>query len=341
MRINQKSSGEYLVLMDLLRYLSAISVLVFHLVNFTPIIGDFGFFGPLIGYAANARGVQIFWVISGIAISHVYLSNATSSIHFLGFRFARLYPLHFITLLIVALLQLVSLRLLGESQVHTNNSLAHFLYNLIFISNWGPANGYSFNAPIWSVSIEMLAYVVFAFFISLFRHSSGFILAGCIFLFSASHSTVLGFATNEIVNCFYYFFGGCLLYYLSKQGSKRILIFLILLLGCIIGRDAIPILICSLFFILDMRLILPKTVSRRIINLGSLSYSLYLIHTPIQILLLIALKYFDVRLFTQVEVVIFFVSYFLLLHFLSFLSFKHFEDPARQFLRSLTIRSLK
>jgi len=339
MRIVRRANTEYLVLMDLLRYLSAITVLLFHLVSFTPIIGDFGFFGPMIGYSADARGVQIFWVISGIAISHVYLRNATSSVHFLGYRFARLYPLHLATLLIVALLQLISLRLLGENQIHDDNSLSHFAYNLLFISNWGPANGYSFNAPIWSVSIEMLAYLVFALFIELFRHRYGFILASLFFLFSAAHSTVLGFAPNEFINCFYYFFGGCLLYYFSNQYPKRWMIALVLLIGCLIGRDFVPIFVCSIFFALDLNLEIPKKVSKVIVKFGSYSYSLYLIHTPVQILLLVCLKYFEVKLYDPAQVSFFIFTYLIVIHVLSYFSLKYFEDPARRLLRNLTIRS--
>ena len=39
----------------------------------------------------------------------------------------------------------------------------------MFISSWGFENGHSFNAPIWSVSVEVAIYILFFFLLSLIK----------------------------------------------------------------------------------------------------------------------------------------------------------------------------
>lgn len=41
------------------------------------------------------------------------------------------------------------------------NDWYHFVLQLFFMSNWGWENGFSFNAPIWSVSVEVWLYLMF------------------------------------------------------------------------------------------------------------------------------------------------------------------------------------
>src|SRR5690606_2751289 len=74
---------------------------------------------------------------------------------------ARLYPLHFATLLLVAGLQALSFHLQLEFQIYPYNDLYHFVLNLFFVSHWGLEAGDSFHAPIWSVSVEVFIYILF------------------------------------------------------------------------------------------------------------------------------------------------------------------------------------
>ena len=109
-----------LYLVELLRFISSISVLIYHykifffqfngylelnlnnklfLLPFNSIINVF--------YKYGDYGVQMFWCISGFIISYVYLNKkyrVTSKEFFIN-RFSRLYPLHFITLILVLFIQ--------------------------------------------------------------------------------------------------------------------------------------------------------------------------------------------------------------------------------------------
>ena len=107
----------------------------------------------------------MFFCLSGFIFFWKY-SNAIyeKSIHFKKFiylRFSRVYPLHLATLIIVGACQFFIFQLDGEYFVIKLHDLKHLLLNILFISSWGFQNGYSFNGPLWSVSIEVLLYLIF------------------------------------------------------------------------------------------------------------------------------------------------------------------------------------
>lgn len=167
----------YFVWVDALRGLAALSVVVFHYHHFylrdaagrpdIPETGTFPYAAILdAAYRHGGLAVEHFWVISGFVFAHVYLGRPTTMRAFWVARFARLYPLHLVTLLAVAALQAVSMSATGAWQIYGSNDLRHFLLQVPMASNWSSlSRGLSFNGPIWSVSFELVAYA--AFFLSL------------------------------------------------------------------------------------------------------------------------------------------------------------------------------
>ena len=165
-----------LYLVELLRFISSISVLIYHYKIFffqfngylKLNLNDQLFILPFnsivnVFYKYGFYGVQMFWCISGFIISYVYLNKkykVTSKEFFIN-RFSRLYPLHFITLILVLFIQLISKNITGNYQMFEYNDIYHFFLNLFFISGWGFHSGFSFNQPIWSVSMELIAYTFF------------------------------------------------------------------------------------------------------------------------------------------------------------------------------------
>jgi len=127
-------------------------------------------FKPL--YTDGWRAVDLFFCLSGFIFFWLYSekisTRATSLKTFFVLRFSRLYPLHFLTLLLVAAGQFLMLRIQGEFFVYPCNDLRHFALQTVFASGWGLERGYSFNGPIWSVSVEVLCYAAF-FLICLLR----------------------------------------------------------------------------------------------------------------------------------------------------------------------------
>ena len=106
--------------------------------------------------------------------AHIYgfkIQNKETTIKKYYFKsFARLYPLHFLTLL-SSLFLIILLNLSTDFNffIYSHNDLKHFILNLFFMSHWGFKDGHSFNAPVWSVSSEVILYAVFFALIIIFR----------------------------------------------------------------------------------------------------------------------------------------------------------------------------
>ena len=109
--------------------------------------------------------VWLFWGISGFIFTNVYINKDVTFKKFFISRFARLYPLHLITLILVAILQFQSFKNFCHTQENYINDIYHFVLHLFFASEWGFQKGWSYNTPVWSVSIEIPVY--FFFLISL------------------------------------------------------------------------------------------------------------------------------------------------------------------------------
>jgi peptidoglycan/LPS O-acetylase OafA/YrhL len=108
-------------------------------------------------------GVEVFFVLSGFIISYNYADRlrggGTRYRDFLINRFARLYPVHLVTLLAVGVL------VVAASVAHVSlNSAANytpvsFVGNLLMLQAWPGI--LAWDPPAWSISAEALAYVTF------------------------------------------------------------------------------------------------------------------------------------------------------------------------------------
>ncbi len=117
-------------------------------------------------YEEGLRSVQLFFCLSGFVFFWLYSERiAERKVNLADFallRFSRLYPLHLATLILVMVGQIVFRANYGTFFVYQFNDAYHFLLNLFFASSWGFQRGWSFNGPVWSVSIEILLYTIFA-----------------------------------------------------------------------------------------------------------------------------------------------------------------------------------
>jgi peptidoglycan/LPS O-acetylase OafA/YrhL len=160
--------------LDALRGVAALSVVLFHWRQFffvgpapSPVDESsfplFTWLRPF--YMHGNRAVDLFFCLSGFIFFWLYAEKiqdrAISAKEFWVLRFSRLYPLHFLTLLVVAAEERFALWRQGSFVIVPNNDLYHFALQLVFASSWGFERGYSFNGPIWSVSVEIVLYAVF------------------------------------------------------------------------------------------------------------------------------------------------------------------------------------
>lgn len=161
--------------LDTLRGLAALGVVLWHWQHFfcvthgTPIPDrqpEWEPFFPLLKafYFYGWMAVDLFFALSGFVFAWLYAEAvATRRIgagRFALLRFSRLYPLHLLTLLLVVVLQWNFQRAAGAPFVYASNPPGKFVESLFFMQNWFH-NAQSFNGPSWSVSVEVLVYIVF------------------------------------------------------------------------------------------------------------------------------------------------------------------------------------
>lgn len=119
--------------------------------------------------------VDFFFILSGFVMAYVYdiehprRYSMRDTLHYLIARIARIYPLHFITLLATVLFfTLLALSNWGsgkeacclfDDSLRTAESLAA---NLFLIHSWGMFDWVTWNFPSWSLSAEFFCYLVFA-----------------------------------------------------------------------------------------------------------------------------------------------------------------------------------
>jgi peptidoglycan/LPS O-acetylase OafA/YrhL len=343
-----------------LRFLLAISILIVHFPHFFfPFAGTlsdrstFPFY-PYIDliYAYGGFAVEIFWMVSGFIFYIFYLDKIRdrdiSFIMFLGLRLSKLYPLHFITLLSVAYLQVQYFGVHGKTFIYENNDFIHFILNLFTINFWNAKFGLSFNGPFWSVSVEMFVYLVFFMFarIGLLNSRNNLICIAIVFFMFYS----LGIL-SPFYECLLYFFCGALLASEYKIFSKRIIFsFMFFCLIFLTFRyynpsyknyyelkrviDAlIKINVSILFVVLFIKVFRDVTykVRRVFIFLGDITYSIYMMHITLQIIL-IMIFYKNGASFFNTE--IFFIFYIVISLMLGLLSYKLVEAPMQRIFRS-------
>ena len=345
--------------LEVIRFVSALSVLVWHYQHFfyradkptdfvrehQPLYSFFGFF-----YDYGYNGVQVFWCISGFIFFWKYryaiaekIINAKS---FFVLRFSRLYPLHLVTLLLVALLQSIYFFYKNFYFVYQNNNVKHFLLQLFLASSWGFEKGASFNGPIWSISVEILIYLFF-FIILRYIGSSLFINITIVFLCVIAK---LADFSNSIFDCLAFFYVGGLsaiaLQYFEKTKYQNVLraftLCFVVLFPLVVFIDNmyqnqyfayffLILYVPNLLYLGAQNVAVHPVMQKIIEAVGNMTYSSYLIHFPLQ--LIIALY----CLWTQQAIprhsTLFFAGFMLGTLVVSYYVYRFFEMPVQASIR--------
>jgi len=346
---------------ELLRFICAFVVLIWHYQHFLVLSASdenilaqlrselplHALFLPAYKYGYWA--VQVFWLISGFIFYRQYansISRRTVSIgEFSVRRFSRLYPLHFATLLIVALGQTIYLSLHGTSLIYHNNTAVSFAYQLFFASSWFSWQQTNFNGPIWSISSEIPVYFLFFLTVRLFGPSVLVALLGWAisWILSETHFAE-SFLNPNILSCAAFFFAGGVVQRFSKYrgtfwvgvGLGVATAALIALHFCIVDTKTVLVLAASaviIFSSVEIRVFSPLSF------LGNATYSSYLIHFPLQLFIII--------LFDQLRLSgsfffhpAAFIGYLCSVTIVSLAVYQWFEKPAQDWIRSMFKSSL-
>lgn len=346
--------------LEIIRFISALAVLLYHYQLFFWIKNEpvdlvidnlplYDYINFLYNYGLQG-GVTVFWGISGFIFFWKYqdliINQNFNGKNFFVYRFSRLYPLHFATLIIVLIFQFFYYLKKDFFYVYQVNDLKHFLLQLFFASNWGFEKDYSFNGPIWSVSAEVFSYLVFFLTIKMFGKSilvNISIIIICVLLRIYKLS-------NPISDCLTIFFVcGCsamIFKIVNLSKHKKIINFIFFIFAIIIPLLVILfeltkhkhfiytfqfIYIPLISFVFAIELNILKKFRKIIEVFGNMTYSSYLIHFPLQLFISLLCLYFNFKI--NYYSIYFFTIYIFLIFFFSFLIFNYFEDPVKKTIR--------
>jgi peptidoglycan/LPS O-acetylase OafA/YrhL len=364
-KLNGKIKNVHYHSLDLLRGVAALAVVLWHYQHFYRLtaVNDLNvdktsqpFFHVLsFFYTHGHYAVELFWLLSGFVLAARYFSNSLTIFQFLRNRFARLYPLHLLTLFMVMVLQVSSIIGLGHYQIYPINDLKHLFLNIFGIPFIGLQNGYSFNGPVWSVSVEIIAYIIFGVFLTLMQKNKS--ISFIIFILSIILlSLPLDGISYVIRESLVFFWAGVALFALYQEMSliKKAVFATGLLAAYFILQNGVflkngstlsyrnnPMLLTLLFggvvFLICATEESFPTITDQFVSfanwIGNLTYSTYLLHVPLQIIFLIILQTLDLNQIEIVSHAFFFVIYFALLIMVSRFTYLYFESPMREKLR--------
>ena len=292
--------------LELLRFGSALAVLFFHYRHFAqladmPPVGRatvpfYGLLWPL--YEYGQYGVQLFWGISGYIFFWKYgaeiHARAVGARDFFWLRFSRLYPLHIVTLLAVVGLQALHRHIAGFDFVYPTESASLFVRQLFLATDWGPQAPFSFNGPIWSISAEVAVYAAFFLLMRKFVPT----LKLCLAVIIAGLGLQLAGADWVSIACATYFFAGGLAALMRPKSVWPAALALVALIGFsaaagVLGdRDKLPTILLlalpCLLIVLTKEWRLLSRWQKPVQYAGNLTYSSYLLHFPLQLMLAIA-----------------------------------------------------
>ena len=360
-----KSTMRRISQLDGLRGILALWVVFYHMYGTLPIVKlTITKYLPFITQAWFT--VDVFFVMSGFVMFYVYENTFTTGVNFkkyLNFmraRFSRLYPVHLFTMLLF--LVPMSFFLLKDPEFFSwtgRYSIGTFLASLFFIqSPWFPIR--SWNYPNWSISAEFHAYIIFPLlvpFLQKVKPSFSFLLIlicqlVVVFLYYSNRGEIEQYPTNGFFVLFRViplFICGIFIFRLWRHDFQvhslfwiaTIFVLLLLLVNESVSYFSVLVIPILLITSLNCNLANKILTSRFALFLGSISYSLYMVHAFVEGIVIGGFE----RILRRVTVVsgyfssapLSFVLYFsgvLISVILAFFTFKYIELPARKFINS-------
>ncbi len=163
--------------------------------------------------------VSLFFVLSGFILAYNYRDTLGKSValsEFYWMRFARIYPVYLLAFLMV--LPFVVARICTETEA-PGDATRRGLLNLVLMQAWYPPDSLSWNAPAWSLSVELFFYVSFPFLLGPMLSAPRRTALGCAVAFCVATQIGVGFGkvhSGEAAPVWYAFFSNFPLLRLSE-----------------------------------------------------------------------------------------------------------------------------
>jgi peptidoglycan/LPS O-acetylase OafA/YrhL len=323
--------------------------------------------GPIPSLAPRGvLAVDLFFVLSGFIMAYTYLDGFRAKglrafPDFLARRFARIVPLNTAILLILALVATVCTLAFGSSplpHVPLEGLGFNLVANLLFLQGIGI--GRNLNGPSWSISDEVIAYLVFPLLIAMVFHRrvqvciAAIVVAIGVLAAMASQQPHLGMDPTahglawDVARCIAEFMLGLAIYRLHRApGHERFLTTDVELLALAL---AIPLITFARLGDLFTVLLFPFLIlaiarntgrGQRILEwrplyfLGMISYSLYLVHDPLRPLELQLVRTLHPEPLAKWAAVLFAAAGWLSVIPVAWLTYRLFERPGRTAFRRL------
>ena len=270
-------------------------------------------------------GVSFFFMLSGFIIAYNYQKkfseNKITKRTFWVARIARIYPLHWLTLLIAVAL--------GNYVIAsgTIDWCKHFLASLTLTNAYIPKDNYffSFNSPSWSLCCEQLFYICFPFLIaftkdyrkllSTFLICAILSIVGMYFtpMITSSQGSIIEIASIALIFSFYQYAAD-----IPKENRY----------SCYYW---IPIAFILISFSLQKGMVSRLLSNRLLVIGGEISYSFYLIHLFVLLSYAKWQKESDFHIDWYISIPLLFCVIILL----SLLSYYYFEKPMNKLVKTL------
>lgn len=327
-----------------IRFFAAAWVVLYHFHPWLIMLCPFSrLLDPIVelGYEA----VPLFFILSGFILSHNYFSDYSIAQHpkFVFLRFARLWPVHFATLMLL---------ILSPNILHIKGDLLKTLVEeLLMVRSWFHSEPI-WNAPAWSISAEWFAYIcVFPLAFILFKRIQWvpcLVIIVVLFL-SAQASPVNAIifrGPNRCGTIFFLFLAGSGLYRIrslvkNPPAEAMVMCGIFFLLSYVFFNKSLSELILYLAFALLIfglsyeRGFLARILSSKIAVQGGLaSYSLYMTHyLVIQSFIFYSWaswKRLPQLIFARYVILLFMAGVFI---GMAFFFYRYIEEPANRKLR--------
>lgn len=286
-----KQPSNRLLELDALRGIAVLSVLLFHYTHRYQ-----AFFehpkDPWFDFKLGEYGVNLFFIISGFVI-FMSLEKTRKPMDFVVARFSRLYPVYWTTIIVTFLA--VHLFSLPGREV----GIIAAVLNLTMLQSWlmaPPVDG-----VYWTLTVELTFYVLM--FIAYLTHQLPnierwglFWLALMAFnlnilpLFGLNIPWFIG--VTKLFDYGHLFFAGILFYNLKTRGGSRLrytALALCLAMDFVLHQEPSAMVLISCFFLLFYLFTIGRLgwiAWKPMVFLGTISYSLYLVHQNIGYILI-------------------------------------------------------